>query len=105
MRAFQCRIFSRSREPTQVSATTALELAEGGAEVIMACRNKDRCDEARQNILDQIGQNATISTELLDLSSFKSIRQFSHEFQTQYKNLDILINNAGIMALPVREIN
>jgi len=39
----------------------------------------------------------------LNLASFESIRQFSKDFEEEYGSLDVLINNAGIMALPTRE--
>ena len=40
----------------------------------------------------------------MDLSDLNSVKNFSIEFLSQYSRLDILINNAGIMALPKRQI-
>lgn len=41
---------------------------------------------------------------ILDLSSFKSIKNFAQEFTKTYKKLDILVNNAGVMMLPTRQL-
>ncbi len=38
----------------------------------------------------------------LDLSDIQSIKDFSSEFKKKYQKLNILINNAGVMAIPER---
>ena len=81
---------------------TALELAKHQAEVILACRNVENGKLAKENIIKQY-PDAHVSVIRLDLSSFDSIKSFVSEFNDQYKKLDVLINNAGIMALPQRE--
>ena len=40
----------------------------------------------------------------LDLNDFDSISTFAAKFKAQYSKLDILLNNAGILALPKREL-
>jgi len=40
----------------------------------------------------------------LDLNDLDSVKKFSEKFKAKYNRLDILINNAGIMALPNREV-
>ena len=39
----------------------------------------------------------------LDLNDLDSVKKFSNEFCEKYDKLDILLNNAGIMALPTRQ--
>ncbi|KAJ1401937.1 hypothetical protein B484DRAFT_338823 [Ochromonadaceae sp. CCMP2298] len=81
---------------------TALRLAQLKAHVVLACRSTDKCAAARQSILD-LHPEALVDAMQLDLSSFESIRMFSTTFNKSYESLDVLVNNAGIMALPTRE--
>jgi len=82
---------------------TSRVLAKNGATVVMACRNQGRCDEAKMNILKET-PNAKVDTLLLDLGSFTSIRKAASTFKSKYDHLDVLINNAGIMMIPTREL-
>lgn len=82
---------------------TARVLALNGGHVIMACRSLDRCNDAKQKILSET-PNAKIDTHKLDLGSFSSIINFSNEIKSTYQSFDVLINNAGIMALPTRQV-
>lgn len=74
-------------------------LAEKGATVIMAVRNIEKGKKVVQEI-KQAHPAATIEVRKLDLGSLKSVRDFSDGFNTNYDRLDILINNAGVMACP-----
>lgn len=78
---------------------TALELARKEATVIMACRNMDKANAARDKILASV-PNADLVAMKLDLGDLASVRKFSENFLTKYNKLDILINNAGIMIPP-----
>lgn len=78
---------------------TALDLAKRGARVILACRNERKAQEVVRKIKDQTNNNKVIY-KILDLSSFKSVRQFAADIKATEKRLDILINNAGSGALP-----
>ncbi len=73
---------------------TARALARAGAHVILACRDVEKGAAAAR----QIGVPAE-QVESLDLSSLKSVRAFADRFRTKHK-LDLLINNAGVMAPP-----
>lgn len=75
------------------------ELANKGAKVIMACRNQEKATKARNTILNNV-ENADIEIMHLDLASLKSVRDFASKFLEKYDKLDVLINNAGIMAIP-----
>ncbi|MEO0895915.1 MAG: oxidoreductase [Bacteroidota bacterium] len=74
-------------------------LAQKGAQVILASRSKERGEAAKQKIL-AIHPNATIDVMELDLGSLDSVKQFAEAFSTKYDRLDVLMNNAGIMAVP-----
>eukprot|EP01039_Chlorochromonas_danica_P006867 gene6868-7590_t len=80
---------------------TALALAKVDAVVALACRSESRCNTAKKSILAEYPQGK-VETYSLDLSSFVSIRSFVKTFLTKHATFDVLINNAGIMALPER---
>ncbi|GAA3241432.1 oxidoreductase [Actinocorallia longicatena] len=78
----------------------ALRFAAAGAEVVLACRNPGRGEAALQRIKDA-SPGAAVSLAALDLSSLQSVRDFA---AAQVKEpLDLLINNAGVMAIPRAE--
>jgi NAD(P)-dependent dehydrogenase (short-subunit alcohol dehydrogenase family) len=78
---------------------SAVALAAKGAQVVMACRSMDKAERARQALLMRV-PNASLSILQLDLGTLKSIHQFAGAFHQRYERLDILMNNAGIMAPP-----
>ncbi len=80
---------------TGIGKATAVALAERGMEVVMACRNRDRGESARKEIVRDTG-NSRVDLLIVDLASLDSIRQFATEFRARYDRLDLLVNNAGI---------
>ncbi|MEZ4830036.1 MAG: oxidoreductase [Bacteroidia bacterium] len=84
---------------TGLGYETTLSLAKTGAKVIMACRNMPKANQAKEKIQQQL-PDADIEVMEIDLSSLKSVRKFAHDFQARYNTLDVLINNAGVMAPP-----
>lgn len=85
---------------------TAQELAKAGATIIMACRDIPKAEKVKEMIIksSNVQHSLKIDIMALDLSDLKSIRNFAENFKAKYKRLDILINNAGIMALPARKL-
>lgn len=81
---------------------TTLALARKGAHVLMACRSADKAEAARAEIVRQV-PHASLEVHALDLGSLASVRAFAASFTAQYQQLDILFNNAGVMAPPRRE--
>lgn len=73
--------------------------ASKGATVIMPVRNIEKAKTVREEIL-KIYPDAKIDLRSLDLSSLNSIKSFSDEISNSYEQLDILINNAGVMYCP-----
>lgn len=84
---------------TGIGKQTAIDLARRGAKIYLACRNFDKCEEARKEIIELTGNKNVFNREL-DLSSLESVRTFSEKFLKEENRLDILINNAGIMICP-----
>ena len=80
---------------------TTLGLVEKDIEVIMACRNMQKAEEAKAKIL-QVCPKAKIKSMMVDLGSLIEVRKFAHEFQRHFNKLDLLINNAGIMMSPYK---
>jgi NAD(P)-dependent dehydrogenase (short-subunit alcohol dehydrogenase family) len=78
---------------------TSLTLARKGALVIMAGRSRRKLESARDQILRQEA-GASLEMMLLDLASLGSIRDFAAAYSARYSQLDLLFNNAGIMAPP-----
>lgn len=65
-----------------------------GAKVIMACRNRERAEAAREELLAEY-PNASIEILLLDLSDFSSIDAFAKNIIDNKIDIDIFVNNAG----------
>ncbi|HLN20560.1 MAG TPA: oxidoreductase [Bacteroidales bacterium] len=78
-------------------------LSSKGAQVIMAVRNLRKGKESADKIRKE-NPDAKLDVMMLDLSDFSSIRNFSGEFHKKYSQLNILINNAGVMAPKKREL-
>lgn len=74
-------------------------LAEKHAEVIMACRNTDKGEEAKNHILAH-HKHAKLSVWECDLGDLESVKTFADKLRLKYNRINILINNAGVMAPP-----
>lgn len=80
----------------------ALELARAGGEVILTARTEAKGRDAVERIRQQLPQ-AKVRFELLDLASLRSVRAFAARVGSEPK-LDLLVNNAGVMAVPRRQV-
>lgn len=74
-------------------------LALKNAEVIMAVRNVPKGEKVAEEITKE-SPGAKVYVMELDLGSLKSVKAFADAFKKKYKQLDILINNAGVMMCP-----
>lgn len=83
-----------------IGLVTAQELARRGARVILACRSEARGKRAEEHIARQV-PGADVQFRPLDLAALSSVREFAASYP--YERLDLLINNAGVMALPYRQ--
>ena len=84
---------------TGIGYEMARALADKSATVILACRNRDKGEAAVRQIRREYPE-AKVELLQVDLSELASVRRFADEFTSHYDRLDILINNAGIMATP-----
>ena len=84
---------------------TALELARKGAEVVLPARTMEKASDAVRRICAEV-PGARVVPAVLDLASLASVRAFAGWFGERYpgQSLDLLINNAGVMAVPKREL-
>lgn len=82
----------------------ALELARCGAEIILPARTLDKANGAIARIRREV-PSAKVIPAILDLASLASVREFAAQYAQNFpgKSLDLLINNAGVMAVPQRE--
>ncbi len=84
-----------------LGAITARELARAGARVVIACRSLDKGEAAASEIRGEVA-GATLEVRELDLADLGSVRAFAERVRAEEPALDLLINNAGVMAPPRR---
>ena len=90
-----------------VGREIAIQLAELGAEVVLAARNIQKANDVAVEIARRTASNNAVVMEI-DTSSLDSIRKFAREFRNKYDRLDVLLNNAAVSrgALPrVNSVN
>ncbi|CAF2865399.1 unnamed protein product [Rotaria sp. Silwood2] len=81
---------------TGIGKYTAIELAKRGAHIILACRNRQRAQEAKQEIQTKSNNNQ-IDIEIIDTSSLQSVRECATRLRKRLPRIDVLINNAGVL--------
>ena len=81
---------------------TALALARAGARVVLACRDRVKGAGAHERLRAEV-PGADVEVAPLDLADLASVRTFAAEFSAGHDRLDVLVNNAGVMAIPRRE--
>src|SRR3984893_18417889 len=81
---------------------TALELARAGSEVILATRTEAKGRDSVDRIQQEVPQ-AKVRAEVLDLASLRSVQIFAAKIDREAK-LDLLVNNAGVMSVPTRQV-
>ena len=81
---------------------TARELARNGATVVMGCRDPGRGERAHAEVA-AAAPAAEVALERLDLADLGSVREFAARVGEAHPRIDLLVNNAGIMAPPRSE--
>ena len=86
-----------------IGVNIAARLARAGAEVIMPVRNRAKGDAAAERIREQTPA-ARLSVRSLDLSSLESVASLADELLAEGRPIGILVNNAGVMTPPTRQV-
>jgi NAD(P)-dependent dehydrogenase (short-subunit alcohol dehydrogenase family) len=84
---------------TGIGFEIASALADCGAQVVLAVRNLDKGKDACARIAAG-NPSANLELQRLDLASLASIRTAADELRSAYPNIDVLINNAGVLWTP-----
>ena len=84
-----------------IGLETARRLALAGADVVLAVRSVDKGNRAADDVRST-APNATVTVTALDLASLASIEAFAGSMIADSRPVDLLINNAGVMAVPTR---
>ena len=84
---------------TGIGFQVALILADKGAHVVLACRNLEKAEAAREKMLKS-SPHAQIFVEELDLADLSNVEAFATRLKKSHQHVDILINNAGVMIPP-----
>ncbi|MFI8261998.1 MULTISPECIES: oxidoreductase [unclassified Streptomyces] len=82
-----------------IGYVAARELARRGADVVLACRSSARGRAAVVRLRSEV-PGAEVEFIPLDLADLASVREFAHVHGQRRTSLDLLVNNAGVMALP-----
>lgn len=78
-----------------IGKATAQEIANRGGTIHMVCRNQERADAAKTEIVEQ-SKNQNIHVHIVDMSNIRQVWEFAQNF-SQNNTLHVLINNAGCM--------
>jgi len=88
---------------TGLGYVTCQELLAKGAKVYLAGRQSQKSEDAIERLKKETGKD-NVHLLPVDLSELKSVRTAAETFLSKEKRLDILINNAGVLAVPVDEL-
>src|SRR5690606_28303567 len=85
---------------TGIGYETVEALYEKGADVTLAARNEKKAIEAVEKIKAETKGAGNLEIGILNLANLSQIKTFADEFKSKHTQLDILINNAGLMIPP-----
>src|SRR5215470_5845702 len=88
------KIFLVTGANSGIGKATAKALAAGGSTVIMVCRNRDKGEAARDEIVRNT-RNENLDLMIADFSDLRQIRQLAADVKAKYTRLHTLVNNAG----------
>jgi NAD(P)-dependent dehydrogenase (short-subunit alcohol dehydrogenase family) len=84
-----------------IGLQTALSLAKRHGSIVLACRDMEKGRAALEKIR-AAAPGASVELERLDLGELASVRAFAEKVSRRHARLDVLVNNAGVMAIPRR---
>ncbi|KAJ1932710.1 Retinol dehydrogenase 13, partial [Linderina macrospora] len=79
-----------------IGYATAKAIGRAGYHTILACRNQSLGEKAVANLVRETGQT-NFELMILDLASFESVHKFVKQFKSKYQQLNLLVNNAGVV--------
>jgi NAD(P)-dependent dehydrogenase (short-subunit alcohol dehydrogenase family) len=82
-----------------IGVETARALAAAGARVVLAARNAERTEAAAESVRERV-LGAALEIGALDLTSLDSVRAFAAWYLERHDELQLLVNNAGVMYTP-----
>lgn len=74
---------------------STIQLAKKGFHIVMVCRNRERAERARKEII-VASNNENVDLLIADFASLKSVRNVAEEFKIKYDKLHVIMNNAGV---------
>ena len=83
-----------------IGLETARELCRKGALVIMACRSPEKAEAAAEDIRADV-EGARLELRTLNLADLASVKAFAADLAADHPEVHLLINNAGVMAIPL----
>lgn len=86
-----------------IGKASAIQMAEKGYRVVIACRNPGKGEAALQEIKEAGGRDAA-ELMIVDMSMQSSVRELADRFKSKYAALDVLIQNAAIFDISHKEI-
>lgn len=98
----QGRVFVITGGNSGIGYEAARALAGKGATVVLAVRSLDKGERAAAEIRREAPQ-ADVQVMALDLADLGAVEAFAGAFRARFERLDVLINNAGVMAIPQRQ--
>ena len=103
-RLYRLRVFHEERRIlyTGTNLETVRELARKGTMVVIGARNLDKAAAAEAELRREL-PDAQLEVRELDLSSLASIKAFAVGVLARHDGIDLLFNNAGVMATPERQ--
>ncbi|EFN53158.1 hypothetical protein CHLNCDRAFT_26048 [Chlorella variabilis] len=86
---------------TGIGFETAKALARQDYRVVLACRNKEKAEAARAKLQELVPENTRgVEVAVMDLADLGSVRAWAQRAQDFGHPVDVLVNNAGVMACP-----
>ncbi|MFP4090390.1 MAG: SDR family oxidoreductase [Cyclobacteriaceae bacterium] len=86
-----------------IGKAAAVELAKRGAHIIMLCRNEEKAEKAKEDILRVCGHDK-VDIVLADFSSLQQVSEAADQINATYPRIDVLNNNAGILMGDKRQL-
>jgi len=93
------RIFVVTGANSGLGLATTRELARHGAHVVLAVRDEAKGRAAAEGIAAEV-PGARLDVRRVDLADLDSVREFAAKLRAAHPHLDVLVNNAGVMAPP-----